>query len=261
MGCIVRVFRIYKRVTNYANGQFNNIDSTNNNQKSKTMKRKLLSVIWFTFIDLSVLILSISCTDKNIPQTNEVGSFKDTRDSKVYKTIKIGEQWIMAENFAYKPSEGNYWAYNNDTANVAKYGYLYDWETAKKVAPKGWHLPTESDWKTLRKSLGGKRDIVRCLGGTREKVYKQMVPGGCGFNALMAGMRTGNGKFVYLGGQTDFWSSSPSKYGQYFYTLDAKIEGKPRGLLDSKEGTAALAERQDNATWGKSVRLFKDKQY
>ncbi|MCX6320212.1 MAG: hypothetical protein NTX93_00180, partial [Bacteroidia bacterium] len=96
------------------------------------------------------------------------------------------------------------------------------------------------------------------LGGTMEKVYKQMVVGGCGFNALMAGIRTGNGKFMYLGGRTDFWSSSPSKDGQYFYILDAKIEGKPRGLLDSKEGTAALANQQDNAKWGKSVRLFKD---
>ena len=51
----------------------------------------------------------------------------------------------MAENLAYKPEQGNFWAYGNDSNNVAKYGYLYDWETAKKVAPKGWHLPTESD--------------------------------------------------------------------------------------------------------------------
>lgn len=89
-----------------------------------------------------------------------------------------------------------------------------------------------------------------------EIVYKQMVVGGCGFNAIMAGVRTGSGKFIYLGERTDFWSSSPSNDGQYFYILDAKIEGKPRGILDSKEGTVALANQQDNPTWGKSVRLF-----
>jgi uncharacterized protein (TIGR02145 family) len=38
-------------------------------------------------------------------------------------------------NLAYKPKEGNFWAFNNDSGNVTKYGYLYDWETAKKVAP------------------------------------------------------------------------------------------------------------------------------
>lgn len=222
------------------------------------MKKKLALALLLTIIVYSVLALSISWDTKITPLKTEIGSFTDTRDGKIYKTIKIGEQWIMAENLAYKPENGNYWAYNNDTANIAKYGYLYDWETAKKIAPQGWHLPTESDWKTLRASLGGKRDIYKYLGGTMEIVYKQMVVGGCGFNAIMAGVRTGSGKFIYLGERTDFWSSSPSNDGQYFYKLDAKIEGKPRGILDSKEGTAALADQQDNATWGKSVRLFKD---
>jgi len=221
--------------------------------KTKTVLISLLSVIGF-----SVITLEIGCSGKAKAQVYETGSFKDTRDGKVYKTIKIGDQWIMSENLAYKPPQGNYWAYDNDSTNIAKYGYLYDWETAKRVAPQGWHLPTESDLKTLRKSLGGKRDIVKCLGGTMEKVYKQMVVGGCGFNALMAGVRSGSGKFMYLGERTDFWSSSPSNDGQYFYILDAKVQGKPRVILDSKEGTAAIANQQDNASWGKSVRLFKD---
>jgi len=222
------------------------------------MKTKIFLTILLAIIGVSILLLTISWNSEIKFQTYETGSFTDTRDGRIYKTIKIGDQWLMAENFAYKPEQGNYWAYDDDTANVAKYGYLYDWETAKMVAPKGWHLPTESDWIKLRKSLGGKRDVYKYLGGTMEKVYKQMVVGGCGFNALMAGIRTGSGKFMYLGGRTDFWSSSPSKDGQYFYILDAKIEGKSRGLLDSKEGTAALANQQDNAKWGKSVRLFKD---
>ncbi len=222
------------------------------------MKRKLTFISLFTVIGLSVLMLSFCSGNKISVQVNGFDSLIDTRDGKIYKTIKIGEQWLMAENLAYKPDQGNFWAYDNDSSNVSKYGYLYDWETAKNVAPKGWHLPTELDWKTLRKSLGGKRDIVKCLGGTMEKVYKQMVVGGCGFNALMAGIRTGDGRFRCLGGRADFWSSSKSKVGQYFYILDAKIESKSRGIMDSKEGTAALADQQDNATWGKSVRLFKD---
>ncbi len=191
-------------------------------------------------------------------QTNERAVFTDPRDGKIYKTVKIGEQWIMAENLSYRPTTGNYWAFNNDSNNIARYGYLYDWETAKNIAPQGWHLPTEKDWKTLRQTLGGKRDIYKYLGGTMEKVYKQMVPGGSGFDALLSGIRTESGKFIYFGWRTDFWSSSASKNGQYFYTLDGKIDGKPHDFLDSKEGTAGIASHQDNAKAGKSVRLFKD---
>lgn len=211
------------------------------------MKRKLFFMILFAFIGFSVLILSISWRDKISVQINEIGSFTDTRDGKIYKIIKIGDQWLMAENLAYKPEQGNFWAYDNDSSNVAKYGYLYDWETAKKAAPKGWHLPTESDWKTLRKSFGGKRDVFKYLGGTMEKVYKQMVVIDSGFNAILCGIRSGRGKFMYLGDRTDFWSSSKSDQGQWFYVLDGKKDGKPDSFLDSKEGTAAMACMQDNA--------------
>ena len=221
-------------------------------------KTKVSLTILIAIIGLSMLLLTISWNSEIKVQKYETGSFTDSRDGKVYKTIKIGEQWLMAENLAYKPEQGNFWAYGNDSNNVAKYGYLYDWETAKEAAPKGWHLPTESDWKTLRKSFGGKRDVFKYLGGTMEKVYKQMVVVDSGFNALLCGIRSGNGKFMYLGERTDFWSSSKSNQGQWFYILDGKIDGKPDSFLDSKEGTADMACMQDNATGGKSVRLFKD---
>ncbi len=188
-----------------------------------------------------------------------IGTFTDSRDGKTYKTVKIGSQWLMAENLAYKPNQGNYWAYDNDSINLAKYGYLYDWETAKKIAPNGWHLPTKLELKALKKSLGGKRDLFKYLGGTMEKVYKQMIDGGAsGFNALLAGFRSEEGEFRHLGNLTFFWSSSKSIDGQWFYSLNGKIDGKRHGILDSKEGIAALSSRQDRAKSGLSVRLFKD---
>jgi len=68
--------------------------------------------------------------------TIEGKTFKDPRDGKEYGVISIGNQKVMAENLAYKPNTGNYWAYNNDTINVKTYGYLYDWESAKIACPK-----------------------------------------------------------------------------------------------------------------------------
>jgi uncharacterized protein (TIGR02145 family) len=137
---------------------------------------------------------------------NETGIFTDTRDGNRYKIVKIGNQFIMAENLAYKPDLGNYCIYNNDPINVKKYGYLYDWETAQEVPPDGWHLPSNEEWETLHKFLG-----VSNL-----EVFNALKEGGkSGFNALLSGLRNPYGEFFDLGGNANFWSSTVShdEYG------------------------------------------------
>lgn len=57
--------------------------------------------------NLFLLFLIITCL---AGYSQETGTVTDPRDGKVYKTIKIGNQWIMAENLAYKPEKGVYWA-------------------------------------------------------------------------------------------------------------------------------------------------------
>lgn len=137
--------------------------------------------------------------------SQETGTFTDSRDGKVYKTVKIGSQWIMAENLAYKPSSGNFWAYDNDPNNVAKFGYLYDWETSKTIAPAGWHLPAQAEWEKL----------YNYLGGIDKKVFKAVKEGGrSGFNALMCGFRYPNGKYSNIGTHTNFWSSTAGDAGR-----------------------------------------------
>ena len=97
-------------------------------------------------------------------------------DGNVYKTIKIGDQWWMAENLKvthYRNGDvihhetdnrkwgylttGAYGYYNNNSSNAAVYGALYNWyavNDSRNIAPAGWHVPTDKDWKQLEINLG-----------------------------------------------------------------------------------------------------------
>jgi uncharacterized protein (TIGR02145 family) len=99
-----------------------------------------------------------------------------------YKTVTIGTQTWMAENLKVsKYSDGTtipnvtdntQWAqlttgaawsyYNNDAANNAKYGKLYNWYAVSKTSNgnknlclTGWHVPTDTEWTVLTDYLGG----------------------------------------------------------------------------------------------------------
>lgn len=107
--------------------------------------------------------------------SQETGTFTDSRDGKVYKTVKIGNQTWMAENLAFKPP-GGYYSYNNDSSQVGKFGYLYHWETAKIICPKEWHIPTIEEWAELSKFLGGR--IPNYWKGNNAPVEKMLSTNG-----------------------------------------------------------------------------------
>jgi uncharacterized protein (TIGR02145 family) len=109
------------------------------------------------------------------------GTITDT-DGNVYQTVKIGNQEWMAENLKVtkyndgspiaKILVGSTWDsclytntpsfcyYNNTTKtdSIKKYGALYNWYAVssgnpKKIAPTGWHVPSDSEWTILEKYL------------------------------------------------------------------------------------------------------------
>jgi len=175
--------------------------------------------------------------EEGICQVCGQGSFTDKTDGSTYKIIKIGEQIIMAENFAKKPAEGNYWAYEDDETNKSKYGYLYDWEAAKSLAPDGWHLPTKAEWETLQASLGS----------SEKKVYEQLKAGGnSGFNSLFGGERLARGAYNSLAASAYFWSATQEDEQQVW-----------RFKLGAYSESVELATKDPN--FGLSVRLFRDK--
>ena len=138
------------------------------------------------------------------------GTFNDSRDGKIYKTVTVNSQTWMAENLAYKAGSGC-WAYNNDESNAKDYGYLHNWGTAKQVAPTGWHLPTKEEWVKFVEYLGGEPvagDKLKEAGTTHWKMASKSAASEINFNALPGGYRNENGEFYALGQNGSYWCST-----------------------------------------------------
>lgn len=164
-----------------------------------------------TFLFLS--LLAFMCG--TIAQTTS--SFTDTRDGKVYKTIKIGTQTWMAQNLAYKATVGCWPAYN-DISLVSTYGYYYSWEVANMVCPPGWHLPTDQEWMQLINYLGGIDVAGAKLKEAGTKHWESPNPdatNSSGFTALPSGSRGENGKdgaYMPLGFAGTWWTSTQNDF-------------------------------------------------
>ena len=158
-------------------------------------------------ITIAILVIAMNLA------AQKTDTFKDKRDGKTYKTVKIGTQTWMAENLAYK-AESGCWAYDNNLKNVTTYGYLYNWKTANKACPSGWHLPTDEEWTTLTDYLGGDSVAGGKLKETGNTFWKRPNTGATnesGFAGLPGGHRNINGEFVSFEKGGYWWSSG--EYG------------------------------------------------
>ena len=187
----------------------------------KTSKFQNFKNFMKTTILISLLIFCVTIA-KTISQTNNntqqnfTNQFTDKRDGKVYKTVEVGKQIWFAENLAFKSNSGC-WAYDYDTINVAKYGYLYNWETANKVCPVNWHLPTDDEWKQLEMELGMSQNDADTTGfrGIIGDKFKAQT----GFAATMGGYRSGSGSFDGVGRDCYCWTASSDSINNVWYRL------------------------------------------
>lgn len=82
--------------------------------------------------------------------------FKDDRDGKIYRIVRIGDQVWMASHLNYASLWGSKCADGVKEQSCTTLGRLYNWESAKHVCPEGWHLPNSEEWKKLYAELGSK---------------------------------------------------------------------------------------------------------
>jgi len=146
-------------------------------------------------------------------------TFTDSRDSKTYKMVKIGEQVWMAEDLNYNASGSK--CYKDDPDYCDKYGRLYNWETAKKVCPKDWHLPTKSEWEVLTAAVDGEKTEGKHLksksGWNDDKGKSGNGLNTYGFSALPGGYGNSVGSFGDVGSHGYWWSASEYNSDRAYY--------------------------------------------
>lgn len=210
------------------------------------------------YLSLSVVILQ-ACKKEKIasierPQFDSIADIENN----YYKVVKIGNQWWMTENLkvklfndgtpirnaesdlTWKEAIPGYCVYRND---INAPGLLYNWfavNDARQIAPKGWHVATESDWQVLEKYLGMPGVEIYKIGwrGTSEG-SKLKAEGKEGWLTEVDYWPTNESKFSALAGscrkqdgtwgdpglfQTGFWwTASDFKEGKAYYRyLDYK---------------------------------------
>jgi uncharacterized protein (TIGR02145 family) len=110
--------------------------------------------------------------------------------------------------------------YNNDPANGAIYGKMYNWYAVndpRGLAPQGWHVPTDTEWNTLIYCLGGNTVAggkMKEVGTTYWSTPNLGATNSSRFTGLPGGQRNyfGNFETIQIG---SWWSSS--EIGNFAY--------------------------------------------
>jgi len=192
------------------------------------MKKNLILSLIVLF---GVYIFVSSCKKKDEEPEETCVTFTDSRDSKSYDVVKIGNQCWMSKNLNYAVTT-NSWCYNNTESNCTSYGRLYNWTGAGSACPSGWHLPTDAEWKTLEMSLGmtqAQADVDGSWERGTDQGTKLKVNGSSGFNALMSGLRnTTTNPYADLSSVGYYWTAtvgnlSTKAYRRSFSTSEARV--------------------------------------
>jgi len=177
-------------------------------------------------------------------------------DGNVYPIVKIGDQWWFARNLKvthYRNgdpiphvtddnewtglSTGAYCNYDNDPANVATYGRLYNWfvvEDSRGIAPEGWRIPTDEEWEQLETYLGENAGGKLKETGTAHWLSPNTgATNETGFTALPGGFRNYNGDYEYLRWKCRFWSSTLG--GPYNGPIMRQLYWNSSGISDAAD--------------------------
>jgi len=193
-------------------------------------------------------------------------------DGNEYNTVTIGDQVWMAENLKVthyrngdpiskimdnssweNTDEGAYCNFNNNDANADTYGSLYNWHAAndrRELAPEGWRVPTDEDWKDLEIHMGMTQTHADYEGTWRgsdqggqlkETGLEHWASPNTGasdmwnFTALPTGARLESGSFVSQYTETRYWTNRRSQ-SAWHRNLSNDEDRIYRGTSDHNNG-------------------------
>jgi uncharacterized protein (TIGR02145 family) len=134
-------------------------------------------------------------------------------DGNQYRTVKIGNQWWMAENLKvtrFRNGQSIYEAVTTEDwiavpsayclygGSAQAPGFLYNWGAVSDtagLAPEGWRIPTDDDWKQLERVIGmtaGESDRTGWRGSDEgEKLKMEALTGWAFFDNVWATNESG----------------------------------------------------------------------
>ena len=184
------------------------------------------------FLSLSITIpLLFSCSSSNDSSSNS--------SNPIPTDITIGSQVWASKNLDvdhYRNGDpipqvtnkndflgfttGAWCYYNNDSANGAVYGKLYNWYAVndpRGLAPLGYHIPNDNEWTSLFTTLGGMSlagGAMREAGTSHWILPNTGATNSSGFTALPAGALDGTGAYYFMSinKATTWWSANESSH-------------------------------------------------
>ncbi len=149
-------------------------------------------------------------------------------DGNIYNTVTIGNQVWLKENLKslhYSDGEAipDVVKYNDSDSLGEIYGCLYTWDAAMRnstsqgaqgIAPEGWHIPTDAEWKEMENYLGGASVAggkMKTAGTSQWNSPNTAATNSSGFSALPAGEYDGFYTphiFRLLNEYAVFWTST-----------------------------------------------------
>lgn len=192
-------------------------------------------------------------------------------DGNIYQTVQIGNQLWMKDNLRVthynngeaipqlqvsslvKSKTGYYTDYELNKSWASTYGHLYNayvLSDNRGICPKGWHIPTISDWELLISSLGGPVTAGVILGRQGAQSGSDLQSGSnaeSGFHTLFSGFYDECGLFLGLGKAGYYWSSSSNSKQEQGYIYSSYLQNEIVLQWDSPQNNF-------------SVRLVKDQE-
>lgn len=165
--------------------------------------------------------------------------FTDPRDGKIYQTAQFGNLCWMKQNLDHgdmiqtsgeQTNNGlaEKYCYDDDPANCATYGGLYQWNELMQyskgddLCPAGWHTATFDDWKDLEMSLGMTAQDAGQFSGWVGTDQGTQLQESTGFGALLGGYVSKAGVSTALGFAGRYWTSTEeNSYNAYSRELQS----------------------------------------